>query len=312
MAKNEEPKFSLTTSQTARHNVGQWAETTRIKIYEDQVPAFNEDVDGPLELGRQDPTQNEPGPYTRVFNQQTNRHRLIVARYNETSVSRQHALVQPCGPSRAIVTALRSDIRLENGDILPPGESREIDLPHLLMLGVRPVRLESLSPSDSEVGRSGLKSLAEPTMAPGQRAAEPSLLKQVLSDSSMPLNYETFTKCLRDTIDVFEQVVSSPDFLPDAARTMLEVVDVDAAAILMREGNAWRTHAVYDREGPMPHHAWTPSSTILAELASQKRTLTFKPQPGGRQEVTSLIDVRALVAAPILSPEGDVIGAIYG
>jgi adenylate cyclase len=57
--------------------------------------------------------------------------------------------------------------------------------------------------------------------------------------------------------------------------------------------------------------AWAPSQTLLGRVRRERRTFRHVP-PIGADTPRSLQDVSALVAAPILDGQGEVIGALYG
>jgi phosphoserine phosphatase RsbU/P len=88
------------------------------------------------------------------------------------------------------------------------------------------------------------------------------------------------------------------------------LVGLDSGQVLLFQNGTWRlqatklgTHAGVARERP-------PSGRVLSRVLAEKRTFWQSPASSAPQE--SLVGVNAVVAAPILDKNGDVIGALYG
>jgi hypothetical protein len=94
----------------------------------------------PMEIGRQRP--GEPGPYQRL--RARGKDRLIIARLEETQISRSHVGVELAGGKklRVINRSASSDVWIDPDGRLDPGEHRRLDRPILLIIGDRVVRLE--------------------------------------------------------------------------------------------------------------------------------------------------------------------------
>src|SRR5262249_10778869 len=120
--------------------------------------------------------------------------RLVIARLNEDSVSRRHALLEPLPNGRLKVqnVSAKLPIGLPEGGRLRMRESCELAMPTLLTFGPKTIRIQCvpsplplsphegrgvpdspLSPAEGERGRGEgaseeLQGLAEVTQAPGQ------------------------------------------------------------------------------------------------------------------------------------------------
>src|SRR3569623_3769248 len=88
---------------------------------------------------------------------------------------------------------------------------------------------------------------------------------------------------------------------------LVKLVTLDVGAVQQSEEGDWLKSSIYS-DSSIEHDEWRPSRTILARLSSEKRPV-FE-LPAGHAE--SVRDVKAVVAAPILSRDGSIVGALYG
>src|SRR5438132_272394 len=105
----------------------------QIGVYEKQQPVYQEEFDGPVELGRQ--RKQEEGPY--VHKRLESGHwRLVIARSDEDSVSREHALLEPLAANRIRLKNLSTTrpIILPDQTPLQPEASCELSLPAVLSI----------------------------------------------------------------------------------------------------------------------------------------------------------------------------------
>ncbi len=275
-----------------------------IRVFEQHRMVFSDEVAGPVELGRQ--SDGEEVPYT--TRPSSGRHRAVIARLDEDSVSRQHALIEPCGDDRARVTNLSKKlaVRLTDGTDLQPGASAEIMLPALLTLGKKTVRLQ---PAASEDGN--LQSLAEATVPPGAHARPAGGLPTLLTPpAGAPAEAENIVRWLQAALGVLHSAASSADFFSQAARAIVELAGLDSGRVLLLEGDAWKVESLAAAPGVSPEGSWTPSKQVLGRVRQQKRTFWQSPQAAGYSG--SLVGVKAVVAAPILDRNAELIGALYG
>lgn len=274
---------------------------TVVKIYHQRQLVFSTELTETLEIGRQRP--GEPGPFCRTATPQATR--IIIAPLNENLISRQHALLEPLRAGKVRVTNRSGAlaIGLEGGGQLAAGLSHEVEPPVLLTLGGRALRLE---PAPDE--QLQLESLAEKTLSPGSGGDRSVLLTSLISRGA---GSEQLAQWLQRAMELLQSAASSADFLPQAAATLLDVVRLDVAAVVLRDGNDWNVDTVRTAAGATSDPAWAPSRTMLARVLAERRTFRRVPNPQGPAP-QSLEGVRALVAAPILDKHGDVIAALYG
>jgi adenylate cyclase len=156
-----------------------------------------------------------------------------------------------------------------------------------------------------------LDSFVHQTTPPGATADSASQLIDALSMHRSADDTQYLLRGLHATVGLFQLATNSAEFLSMAAQAMIDVVGLETAAALMWDGGEWRTEAICVRGGsPRPEDSeWVPSRSILTRVKDERKTFWRVPDLG---HSASLVDVKALVAAPILNRKAEVIGALYG
>jgi adenylate cyclase len=273
----------------------------QLRIYDKQQLVCTVEPDGPVELGRQ--SEAEAAPYHQ--RRDAGWCRVVVAHLEEARISRRHARLEPLpgGRVRLINCSGSLPIRLEDGTDLPPRAVRELPLPAVFTLGGRTVRLQA-----AEADEAGLFSLAHTTRAP-TGALPP--LRGLPAARPAPTEMVAILQWLQTVMEVLQCASSSGDFFAPAARAAVELVGLDSGRVLLLEQGTWRQAALHTAAGTAPQQAGPPSQLVLGKVRDEKRTFWQLPeQPAA--DAASLLGLEAVVAAPILSPRGDVLGALYG
>jgi adenylate cyclase len=275
--------------------------TWQIRIYDKQQFVSEGEVDGPVELGRQD--QGEEGPYS-LKRSASGVWRLVIAPLNEHNIPRYHARLDPLPDGRAKVTALhlRVAVRLQEGGDLEPKAVREVALPVILVAGRTTVRVERAREEPA-----ALESLGEATLAPGSAAS--GAVGTFPLPAQGDVQAEAVLLWLRAALDVLHSAAGSLDFFARAARAAVDLVGLDSARVLLREAGEWKPQATQAGPAGAPDADWRPSRRLLERLLREKKTFWEVP---GAAPAGSLLGVRAVVAAPILDRRGEVVGALYG
>ncbi|MHB8861727.1 MAG: response regulator [Pirellulaceae bacterium] len=205
-------------------------------------------------------------------------------------------------------------LALPGGDRLAAGGATHLPLPVRLNLGNTHVEVVGLSGSvssltgpadvhsESSAGDHRFQSLSVPALNPlgFTRQATLASLGAVPSVEKLAEWFETL-------LSVQRAAVGSTEFYRETARALVELVGLDRGLVLLREGEKWRLaagHNVDARRG-LRH-----SNTIVNMVAEQARTFYGNPQ--GFSLRTSLANVEALVASPVLDAAGAVVGILYG
>lgn len=236
--------------------------------------------DGPLELGRRE----RPG-----------KRRIVI---HDPFVSRDHLRITEEVPGRVFVECLSETkpVALGHGEGLQPGESRELPLPTWLQIGYTRIELAHGGPdrkpdadlSLTVLGASGLSSST-------------TRLNQ-LGEAPEPV---TLARWFETLLHVQQSAAGSNEFFAETARAIVELIGLDRGLVLLRHEGDWRIEAEYGETGNTIGF----SRTIVQSVLHRKQSVLLTPQV--ESEASSLYDIQAVVAAPILA-EDQVVGVVYG
>jgi adenylate cyclase len=275
----------------------------QIKIYENKQLVHSAEVDGAVILGRQ--SDKEPGPY--FARKDGDLWRVVIARLGEIAISRRHVRIDPLDDERLRLTNLSQTlaVRFPDGKELKPGDTTELDVPIVMALDRKTIRIQSPERESDQ-----LFSLVNATAAPGSPAASAPKLSTIVAqrEGTSGLNIEEIVTWLQAAMDVLQAAAGSSDFFQKAARAVVELVDMDTGRVLVLRNGEWSMEAVYTANSGTANLRG-PSQSILGKLLREKRT--FWQMPTG-SAMTSLTGVESVVAAPILNKRSEIIGAVYG
>jgi len=259
-------------------------------------------LDTRLEIGRQ--RANEPEPQRRLDLGESAR--IILTPLDDVDVSRSHLALIPLPDEThvEVVNLSRSQpVHLGPHKMLGPGEKTVAEIPVLAQFSGYAVRVEP--PEEEELD---LQPLPDRTMAPGRQSVE-SGLSRISFDT---MDEQVVLRWLETIMRVFQSASYSSNFPELAAKALVKIVGLDTAAMLECDSDGrWRTAAVHSVVEGQNEETWVPSQTLLAHVFKEQRTYRHVPASVG-DTARSLQDVSALVAAPILDGDSNVIGALYG
>ncbi len=277
-----------------------------VLFYHRHQRVFVTPLDTCLEVGRQRAT--EPAPTNRQ--DRSDSARIILAPLDDVDVSRSHLEIKRIAPNEKnieqveVINLSRTQpVRLDSEQVLAPGEKTVAEVPLLLQFSSYAVRIEP--PEDEELE---LQPLPERTLVPGRQSLESGLGRLNIDT----MDERLLLRWLETVLGVFQSAASSQDFPEQAAKALVKIVGLDAAAMLECDAEGrWKTAALYSAVEGQNENTWIPSQTLLAQVRKEKRT--FRHVPGSVTDTAqSLQNVSALVSAPILDGAGNVIGALYG
>jgi adenylate cyclase len=276
----------------------------QIQVYDKQQLVFSTDLTGPAELGRQS------APEETVYSQHASsgRQRVVIARKEEKTVSRQHALLEPQADGSFRLTNLSAErpILLPDGGELGPKDSCALVADAVLTLGQKTIRLEGRdSPSMS------LQGLAEPTLAPGQSYNEATAFPELAKSAQAGNDIKALVSWLRATVDVLQSAAGAADFFAKAARAVVDLISLDSGRVLLLKQDEWQVEALYAGPRVSGKPIRPPSRHVLNEVRQHKRTFWEVPAES-HVSPPSLRGIDAVVAAPILDRNGTFLGALYG
>jgi signal transduction histidine kinase len=108
-------------------------------------------------------------------------------------------------------------------------------------------------------------------------------------------------------LSVQRSAVGSTEFYMETARALVDLVGLDRGLVLVREGDGWKRVAGHAAD---PRRGLRYSISIVSLVAEQARTFYGNPQ--GLSVRTSLANLEAVVASPVLDERGSVVGILYG
>lgn len=292
----------MAESQSKPNNEAEPPSIPSVLFYHRHRRVFVTPLDARLEIGRQ--RSGEPAPTTRQ--DRTDSARIVFAPLDDVDVSRSHLELNPIAGDEKIevVNLSRTQpVRIDSEQVLSPGAKTTVEVPVLLQFSSYAVRVEPPEDEDLE-----LQPLPERTMVPGKSSIDSGLGRLNIDT----MDERLLLRWLETVLGVFQSAASSRDFPEEAAKALVKIVGLDAAAMLeCDEEGRWKTAALYSGSEGHNENTWIPSQTLLAEVRKEKRT--FRHVPGNVPDTAqSLQNVSALVSAPILDGEGNVIGALYG
>ena len=272
-----------------------------------------------LEVGRQ--TKDDPQPPAVIPMPSVTW--LVIVTKEQTEVGRRQLRIEVIGPQRVRLTNINdvNSITLSSGSVLGPGESSDATLPLQVTRGSVQLGIEVLGgdrlPEPESVD--AFQSLPAVPQSPNsviaivKRMYDPDFSPQTATDSLVASirgsNADAMFDRLGRLVTVLQRAASTADFADVIARTAMEMVNLDRAAVLVREGAAWRVAALSEQRAS---DSWRPSQRLLNQVVQDRRTVWGAPGAAGSAVSESVASIVALVAAPILDDAGEVIGAVYG
>ncbi len=273
-----------------------------VLFYHHHKRVFATLLDARLEIGRQ--RANEPEPRQRMDLGKSSR--IILTPLDDVDVSRSHLALVPMadeGQVEVINLSRTQPVHLGPHEVLEPGQKMIAEIPLLAQFSGYAVRVEPPEEEDLD-----LQPLPERTIAPGRQSIETEL-SRVNVDA---LDEGVLLRWLETLLGVFQSAAGSSDFPELAAKALVKIVGLDTAAMLECDAEGrWRTAALHSIVEEQNEETWVPSQTLLAQVRKEKRT--YRHVPASVSDTAhSLQDVSALVSAPILDGDHNVIGALYG
>jgi adenylate cyclase len=272
-----------------------------VLFYHRHQRVFATPLDKRLEIGRQ--RSGEPAPRRRI--DRTDHARIVLAPYDDVDISRSHLSLTPLSDHEIEIKNLSKTqpVRLSKDVMLAPGEKTLASPPLLAQFSAYAIRVEP--PVDEELD---LQPLPEVTAPPGTKVIEQGLARLNIDT----MDERLLLKWLETVLGVFQAAANSRDFPVLAAKALVKIVGLDAAAMIECDPDGrWKVAALHTVVEGQSEDTWMPSQTLLTRVMQERRT--FRHVPANVPDTAqSLQNVIALVAAPILDGEGKVLGVLYG
>lgn len=284
----------------------------RITIFEGLRQAFQTEIAGTIELGRQ--RKDEPGPYS--IESTAEGTRIVVAELTETSVSRQQVRAESRPDGNFVITNLGTNgpLSLKPARMLDPGQSWVCVNTARIQLGSRLACIEMVpvitDAEEIDAEEEGVLSLAAATIVPGARFGFDSSILAGMKTAPVAGNLEPVIRSLQAAIDVFQSVNTSSDFYRHAVEAVVDLVGLESGRVLLWQTDHWQLVAMASNEQNENRSLAPASNSVLTKVKEQKRTLWLS---GNCQDTAlSLMRVQSVVASPIMDSHGEIIGILYG
>ncbi len=267
------------------------------------TPLLEREITGPVEFGRQD--HLEPPPYCHHPSPKGDLQRVIIAPITDVTVPRKWFKAEMTGPKLCKITNIspRSPVRVDDREFLEGNTSRSFELPIVVPVGGSEIRITTVAGDDAE-----LEGLPERTMAPSSSSRN--LMPRKVSFSENNQSPERLLQWLQAVLGLLQSAASTTEFFRIAAKSLVSLMGMDSGRVLLYEKGNWSVQAAEAGPGD-----WKPSQNLLKRVLQEKRT--FRHTPGGGMSgpasvSSSMAGVSMAVVAPILNPQEDVIGVLYG
>ena len=272
-----------------------------VLFYHKHQRVFATPLDTRLEIGRQ--RSGEPAPRRRI--DRAGFARIVLAPYDDVDISRSHIALLALSENEIEVTNLSKTqpVRLSKDKLLAPGEKTVANTPLLAQFSAYAVRVEPPLEEDLD-----LQPLPEATIPPGKSGVDAGLNRLNIDT----MDERLLLRWLETVLGVFQSAANSRDFPVLAARALVKIVGLDAAAMIECTGEGrWNVAAMHSIVEGQNEETWVPSHTLLNRVLQERRT--YRHVPANVPDTAhSLQNIVALVAAPILDGDGNVLGVLYG
>jgi adenylate cyclase len=284
------------------------SESWLIRVYDEHRLSLFKECAGPVELGRQDDRNGEA--LYQVSPLAAGGCRIAIARNDELRISRRLAWLEEVSGRWVLIRNLSAHVSfgVEGGSQVKPGCECEAELPVVLTLGTKVVRIEHSAHEEHE---KIVQSLDHPTdFRLGASSEESPFSTLNLSASAVP-DAAGVIGWLRAMIRVLQSAACDVDFFQKAAQAVVEVVRLDLGRVLTRDGGDWKTVTFFPGSAGEYEQSNPPSQMVLSRVCGEKRTSWFDPL-GIDEDCSSLAGVASVVAAPVLDRSGQVMAILYG
>jgi len=237
-------------------------------------------------------------------------------------ISQEHVAIEalPDGQVRITNRSARFTIRVSyrippsrfvRSRNLEPSKFQDLKPPFSIRLPRRTITVEAESLDSIDA-----LNLSQQTLAPGQSLLGHAGVRP--APSVEVSDTKNLMEWLQATLGVLQLAIGSDDFLKRAVEALVEIVELDAAYILLLKSDGWDLGPVASYSKFKPLMKWQPSKTVLNGIISKKigiysqRPIEDPASPEIVYRDHSSMGKGAVVAAPLLDSAGDVIGVLYG
>lgn len=192
----------------------------------------------------------------------------------------------------------RFPVKLASGTEIAPGTTSEQALPFRFTIGETVIQVEAIIPAT--VFDEPLQTVGRP-YRPGDAATT------LLPTTGETVDASRMARWFETLVSVQRASASSGEFYRQTAQALVDLIGLDSGLVLLRQGDRWDIAARHEANADAEPGF---SRSVLDRVCREKRTF-FSGGAEGPATV-SLRGVDAVVAAPVLADDEDVIGVVYG
>jgi adenylate cyclase len=270
----------------------------QLRVY-DGGNVYVADLAGAADIGRQQ-NKGEAQPSHRRLDGYW---RVVIAPMEDVTISRNHLKVDPLPDGRFLLAnkSAKLMVGLPNNQELGPGGTCKVEFPIIVRIGRMTLRLQ---PGEREPDEP-MNSLPMATLAPGSGFLTPRLREALPQTSGGAMDADQLMAWIQAFLGLLQSAAGSEDFYVKAAQALVDLVKLDSGRVLIRENDKWDEKATHVASRRVELE--DPSTRILANVLREKKTFWKVPEIS-----SSTFGLDAVVAAPILDRNANVIGALYG
>lgn len=276
----------------------------RLEItHRDQFFSFT--LDSEVGLGRQlSPSE----PIGKLYSHAgIGENRIAIAPFSEVRVSRRQLLLRPTPEGIEVLNPSTNRILIDGAIELEPNGHRAIGKEGQIAFG--PSRLYQIRVWLEKEESVELHTLPHESPVPGKsKAVDPAEMVASLRLSGRKQT-EVGSK-LASIVEVLQSAAAASDFLERAAKAVIDLMNVDAAHVMLLEGGRWRSEAATYCNPAKAETKFHASRRMLERMRSERRAI-WSESSGVKSGEFSQAEVMAVVCAPICDRAGDVMGALY-
>ncbi len=280
-------------------------ESYRIEIFHGERLQHSFSLGGRIVLGRQ--LSPKEGQWHLARHEATGDERMAIAPFSDVRVSRRQLQLMPVATGVEVENTSTNPVLVDHRTELEPGARRVLAAPCRLAFGPDASYVVSIWAGDS--GAQEMHTLPHQAPAPaGDDSDEALTALAPLALSEQDTN--AVRVWLKAITEVLRSATSQDDFLQRAVRRVVGLMRFDAARVLMLNNGQWSCQADFARQRDRGEPASIASQRMLRRMCDERRTIW----QDAAERLTgdfSQVGVSAIIASPIRSRSGDVIGALY-
>ncbi|MEK6250307.1 MAG: adenylate/guanylate cyclase domain-containing protein [Planctomycetales bacterium] len=220
-------------------------------------------------------------------------------------ISRDQLKIEELATGKILITNIGGPFSMSDGSTVEQDAQREMRLPVRLTAGYTQLEISDAAQIE-EAEPPQFQTIARPQQ--GELGDQYQTSLQSLGGSP-PV--DILAQWIERLLTVQRAAAGSSEFYGETARALVDLVGLDHGLVLLRRKGNWDTVADHSRAGILVERSeFEVSQRILNMVVEQKRTF-FEPLDESSRH-SSLANVDAVVASPILCREGSVIGIVYG